>query len=796
MFMAGCQQYATTMQRMDFSMMKYTAILMILCAVATCPAKVITVDDDGPADFAAIQQAINEALDGDVIVVKPGVYSQRLAFNGRRIIVRSEDPNDPAVVAATKIVTTSGANAVFEFGERATTVLEGFTISGGGISCSGASPTIAHNVIRDSKGAGITGSGGASPTIVGNTIISNAMEGVYACSGPITGNTISENLAGLAYCNGPIRDNVISYNGDAGGLYFCNDEISGNRIFGNVADGDGGGLYGCNGLIHHNLIAGNRATTDGGGLYYCLAKISSNTIVSNIAGNVGGGLSRCSDAIVTNNIIAYNEALAAGAINGVCRSTYNTFWTNYGGSFGSGAAAGTGDVVVNPLFAAEGHWNNQGTIDVTDDTWVDGDYHVQSQAGRWDPTAKRWVKDSQTSRCIDAGDPTTDWSAESWPDGQRINMGAYGGTPEASLSKSTAGHEADFNRDGRVGPADLAVLVEVWLAQDKPLAADLNRDGNIDFGDLAVLGQNWRYGPPAPKPPVPDPMTFATKPYATGPYSIAMVATQATSTDGTGVEYYFEDASEPQYNSGWLWFTIGQSPLWEDTGLSPNTTYTYRVKARNRGNLLETEWSQPAAATTQIEDFSPPSPNPMTWTTEPYRSASGTIRMVATTATDPSGVEYQFECTSHPAYSSSWQDSPIYEVTSLPHGTYSFRVRARDKSPNQYATAYSTIVTVDLTPPTPDPMTWAVEPKEVYGGGGVFDYHATMTATEAIDDSTGVQYYFECTTDSRFSSGWQTSRDYDVLLGRKGQGHRFRVKARDTSPSHNETGWSSEVMAK
>jgi len=103
---------------------------------------------------------------------------------------------------------------------------------------------------------------------------------------------------------------------------------------------------------------------------------------------------------------------------------------------------------------------------------------------------------------------------------------------------------------------------------------------------------------------------------------------------------------------------------------------------------------------------------------------------------------------------------------------------------------------VDLLPPTPDPMTWASEPKEVRIGTGTFDYYAQMTAAEASDDSGDVEYFFQCTTESGFSSGWQKSRDYSVKVGRTGQRHRFRVKARDLSPSRNETGWSIELPAK
>ena len=110
-------------------------------------------------------------------------------------------------------------------------------------------------------------------------------------------------------------------------------------------------------------------------------------------------------------------------------------------------------------------------------------------------------------------------------------------------------------------------------------------------------------------------------------------------------------------------------------------------------------------------------------------------------------------------------------------------------------TVASVSATSDMQPPTPDPMQWEVEPYEVKLGGDL-EYGATMTAVQAIDDVEGVEYFFECTTRSGFNSGWQTAREYTVLLGRRAQGQRFRVKARDTSSSHNETGWSSEVIAR
>jgi len=136
-----------------------------------------------------------------------------------------------------------------------------------------------------------------------------------------------------------------------------------------------------------------------------------------------------------------------------------------------------GNIVADPQFADAGS----------------GDYHLKSQAGRWDPTGKLWVYDDVNSPCIDTGDPDSDWTAELWPHGKQINMGAFGGTAEASMSLSTEGLRTDLNKDGVINNKDLSLLAGMWLAADLPMAGDINRDGLVNFPDFAWLTQLWLY---------------------------------------------------------------------------------------------------------------------------------------------------------------------------------------------------------------------------------------------------------------------------------------------------------------
>jgi hypothetical protein len=120
-------------------------LIVVFVLLTTPPAsagKIIYVDDDGPADFNNIQDAIDESSHGDTIIVAEGRYFENINLNGRNITLTSTDPCNPDVVAATIIDgSQNGSVVTFNNGEDANCILNGFTItnghagSGGGIYC-------------------------------------------------------------------------------------------------------------------------------------------------------------------------------------------------------------------------------------------------------------------------------------------------------------------------------------------------------------------------------------------------------------------------------------------------------------------------------------------------------------------------------------------------------------------------------------------------------------------------------------------------------------------------------------
>jgi hypothetical protein len=216
-----------------------------------------------------------------------------------------------------------------------------------------------------------------------------------------------------------------------------------------------------NTLISNNIVVDNLGNgislTTGGDLGGDLSTdIVNNTIVSNDGAGIWHSEDVTSRFTAKNNILCRNERGIVAesdfdpnqdsgyvvSYNNVADNN-NGDWVNYPDTYGNLATTnvhGTpADVAMNisvdPYFASLGYWDENGTPgDFNDDSWIDGDYHLMSQVGRWDPITETWVSDDVISPCVDAGNPTSAWRNELLPNGKRINMGAYGGTPEASMS--------------------------------------------------------------------------------------------------------------------------------------------------------------------------------------------------------------------------------------------------------------------------------------------------------------------------------------------------------------------------
>jgi hypothetical protein len=411
----------------------------ITITVNNVPAT-ISVRTDANSIQDSIQAAIDSASDGDTIVVEQGRYYENINFEGKNITLKSTDPNDPNIVASTIIDGNELASAVtFNSSEDANCLITGFTItsgsavSGGGVYIDSACPIIEKNVI----------------------IHNHATEGsgIYCknSSATIRLNKIIENDA--------VVDSAM---GGLGGAIFCANSLAtvkNNLIAGNSASyGSGIVWVGGTPKIVNNTIANNSSQYES---YCCAVSIDSNVP---------------SSPMIKNNIIAFNNNGAGiycwGSL-GANVPKYNNIFGNspqeYGGQL-TDQTGQNGNISTNPFFFDPNNY----------------DYHLRSRAGRWEPSSQSWDQDALTSPCIDAGDPNDDYSGEPQPNGMLINMGAYGGTAQASLSSLSPSQVSEtLGIDLRVD--------NLWMYQNLPGKTASHLTANVSIIDDPLSNSSYTY---------------------------------------------------------------------------------------------------------------------------------------------------------------------------------------------------------------------------------------------------------------------------------------------------------------
>jgi len=188
---------------------KIALVIVLSCLFAgAVPGAVIHV----PVDQPTIQQAIDVANTGDLVLVSPGTYLENIDYHGKAITIRSTNGPARTIIDGSSV----GPVVTFQTGEGAHSVLTGFTIQhgsatfGAGVTLSGASPTITRNVFRNNaQGAGgfgaAIGGNGSSPVIERNTFQTNTCDTQFTSGVVSFVNTSSPLIINNIFQRNPCR---------------------------------------------------------------------------------------------------------------------------------------------------------------------------------------------------------------------------------------------------------------------------------------------------------------------------------------------------------------------------------------------------------------------------------------------------------------------------------------------------------------------------------------------------------------------------------------------------------------
>jgi len=247
-----------------------------------------------PGTFSGIQNAIDYAIDGDIIEVAAGTYYENINYLGKNIVVVSNFGPELTIIDGSP---EDMPTVVISNGESRSAVLDGFTIQNGR-----GNPN--RGLVSAYRfGGGLCVRFGSNPTLRNLIITDNSVPIADSFAGGI----------GVAFGSEPLLENIIIQNNTArfgAGMYSHHSApvLSNVTIRNNQARNTGGGvMFGTSTpTINSITVYGNTAGFGGGGLWFheeCEAVVNQATIYGNEGGTGGGGILLIDD----NNIFLVNS---------------------------------------------------------------------------------------------------------------------------------------------------------------------------------------------------------------------------------------------------------------------------------------------------------------------------------------------------------------------------------------------------------------------------------------------------------------------------------------------------------
>jgi len=278
----------------------------------TSHPKTIVVDDDGNADFTTIQEAINNATAGDVVLVKSGVYYEKIYVNKPNLTIIGEG-NQLAIIDG------GGNGPVVQISADDVT-FTGFTVRRGG-NKPGIEILKRANVTFNKISQCQIGVFVGFKCTITNDYISDCGQGAlfYSCFNvTMEANYFSSNTVGISLSGSNdnlIANNTITQSTEGGHGITVLSNSYGNIIRGNLIWNNSHGMW-FSGASQENVVVGNTIAKNNI-IGVELTDAPNNTIYhNNFIGN--------KKQVTTNTVNRWNNSYPAGG----------NFWSDYRNRYG------------------------------------------------------------------------------------------------------------------------------------------------------------------------------------------------------------------------------------------------------------------------------------------------------------------------------------------------------------------------------------------------------------------------------------------------------------------------------
>ncbi len=225
------------------------------------------VGGSGPGNYTSIQDAIDDANDGDTVFVYNGTYYEHVIIN-KSINLIGKDKNSTIidgnkvddVVNITADYVTVSSFTLQNSGNRTI-----YYISDSGVDLRANYSIVTNNIFISNYGIGIYLLWANNNVISNNILIDNEYSGIelshYSCNNSIINNSVKQShnaiYLGIKCKNNTIKNNIVSYCELAGINFYwdChNNIVSGNTITNNYRDGIWLHDSSNNRFLHNNFI--------------------------------------------------------------------------------------------------------------------------------------------------------------------------------------------------------------------------------------------------------------------------------------------------------------------------------------------------------------------------------------------------------------------------------------------------------------------------------------------------------------------------------------------------------------